>query len=138
MSHLSSQFKNIPALPAAGCEARVFAALRNAHLEAARRARQYSFVGFGISVILAASGIVVYGADLFASEFWSLLSLVFSDGSIILQALPDYMASLLETLPIIPLLVLFAPLTLFLWSLAQWSTSVEGGRGLLGYFERVT
>ncbi len=92
-----------------------------------RRARQFSFLGIIVSLGVASFGAVEYGAVLLDSPFWLLFSLLFSDLGIIAGSFQDFFYSLLETLPLVPLLFLFAPLTLLFWSLSFLSKYMEQG-----------
>lgn len=64
-----------------------------------------------------------YGALFLQSDFWMLFSLLFSDLGLIAASFQDFFYSLLETLPVGPLLLLFLPLTLFFWSMSYFFSS---------------
>lgn len=51
-----------------------------------------------------------FGGTLIQSEFWSIVSIFFSDISSVTNYLGDFILLLLETLPIIPLLAFFVPI----------------------------
>ncbi len=63
-------------------------------------------------------GVYQYGLTLIQSDFWTLLSLIFSDLGVLMSSLQDFSYSLLETLPLVPLLALLAPIVLFFWSMS--------------------
>ncbi len=121
MKTLSHYFKSIACDPPTDWEGRLFARLERVKYERTRRFRRVALFGIGLSLGGVGMGIVEYGSMLVTSPFWSLLGLVVSDLASILQTLPDFAYSLLETLPIVPLLVLFTSLTLFFWSLSFWT-----------------
>ena len=80
------------------------------------RRRLFSVAGLMISAVVFVGSVVVYGGALLQSDFWMLGSLLFSDLRIIVASFQDFSLSLLETLPVVPLFVILAPLSLFFWS----------------------
>ena len=128
MKTLSDHFKNIACEPTPGFEGRMTRSLKLAEVQATRRVRMISLFGIILSLGSALFGVFEYGSALWQSTFWSLLTLLSTDLGLIVSALPDFAYSLLETLPIVPLLFLFAPLTLFFWSLSFWTKLAERGR----------
>lgn len=89
----------------------------------AKRKRSWALFGlltsFGVFSVFG----LQYGALFLQSDFWTLLSLVFSDLGIIAVSFQDFFYSLLETLPVGPLLLLFLPLTIFFWSTSLFFSS---------------
>lgn len=73
-------------------------------------------VGLAVSGLIFFVGVFQYGGSLLQSDFWSISSLLFSDLSVVATSFQDFTFSLLETLPVLPLFALLAPLSLFLWS----------------------
>lgn len=69
------------------------------------------FVGSFLVLFYAAS---VFGKAILESEFWYLVSLVFSDLSIIAQNWQEFTYSLLETMPVINLVAVLLPIFLSL------------------------
>lgn len=80
------------------------------------RRRQMSFVGLTFSVLIFSVGVFQYGGPLLQSDFWRFSLLIFSDLGLVISSLQDFIYSLLETLPVVPLSALLAPLALFFWS----------------------
>lgn len=89
----------------------------------AKRKRSWALFGLLTSFgVLSVFGLQ-YGALFLQSDFWTLLSLVFSDLGIIAVSFQDFFYSLLETLPVGPLLFFFLPLTIFFWSTSLFFSS---------------
>jgi hypothetical protein len=80
--------------------------------------RRWSSLGIALSLLTLVWGGVEYETALLQSDFWTLITLLFSDIDVVMRSLGDFGYSLLETLPIMPLLILFTPLTLFFWSMS--------------------
>ncbi len=138
MKTLSGHFKSIAIEPDPLFEERLGVSLRLAEVRAMRRVRMISLFGIILSLGSALFGVFEYGSDLWQSPFWSLLTLLSTDLGLIVSALPDFTYSLLETLPIVPLLFLFAPLTLFFWALSSWMRILERGGHTFIHGERIS
>lgn len=118
MNHLASIFKNIICAPDPSLEGRVLSALRAERQRLLRWQNRLAVGSVVVSATLFAGTLFFLGAALAQSEFWSLLTLLFSDLGVILSSGGDFFYSLLETLPLVPLIALFAPLTLFFFSVS--------------------
>lgn len=138
MKTLSDHFKSIAIEPDPLFEERLGVSLRLAEVRAMRRVRMISLFGIILSLGSALFGVFEYGSALWQSPFWSLLTLLSTDLGLIVSALPDFAYSLLETLPIVPLLFLFAPLTLFFWALSSWMRILERGGHTFIHGERIS
>ena len=82
------------------------------------REKWFSLSILSLSVFVFFGGMYQYGPMLLQSDFWMLLSLVFSDLGILMGSFQYFIYSLLETLPFVPLLVLLVPVVLFFWSMS--------------------
>ena len=60
----------------------------------------------GVSLVVAA---FVYGHDFFTSNFWSMITLVFSDARVVASYWSEFLFSLLEMFPIKAVVFLLAP-----------------------------
>lgn len=69
-----------------------------------------SYAGLAVSFIAIFPAILKFGVDFFHSEFWRLFSLVFSDSMIVVGSWKEYLYSLGETLPIINIIAILAPI----------------------------
>ena len=78
-----------------------------------------AFSAFGVFASVSASLYIftIYGDSLLSSEFWSILSLAFSDAAIIASHYPEFFLSLLETLPAMTFAIMLIPIFTLLVSL---------------------
>lgn len=118
MNHLPSIFKNITCAPDPSLEERIFSALRAERKRLFRWQNRLAVGGVIGSVMLFVGTVFFLGTALVQSEFWSLFTLLFSDLGVIVTSGGDFLYSLLETLPLVPLIALVAPLTLLFLSMS--------------------
>lgn len=99
-----------------------------------RRRWNIGVARFGVVTggVVFGSSLWVYGPMVARSEFWNLLSLLFSDASTVLDSWQDYLFSLLETLPTVSLLVIVASTLALSFSVFLYSR-VSAGRQRLTY-----
>ena len=93
-----------------------------AKIEKIRKKRfwtKIAFSAFGVFASASASLYIftVYGNSLLSSEFWRILSLVFSDAAIIASHYPEFFLSLLETLPAMTFAIMLIPIFTLLLSI---------------------
>lgn len=101
--------------PPEGLEALI---LKKIELEKEKQVRRKLFLSyFGLAGSLAAImyAIVVFGSELLKSEFWSMVSLIFSDAFIVAGNWQGYTYSLLETFPVMHLIAILIPVFGLLW-----------------------
>ncbi len=118
MHEFSDYFKKITPVVPASLEKKVLLGLHAVILEEARARHQWAIVGLMLSLSGVAGVVWFLGEFLVQSTFWSLLMLLFSDPSTVANAFQDFGYSLLETLPLLPLILFLIPLTLLFWSLS--------------------
>ncbi len=117
MKRIQDVFREITTSePAPGLRSRVLARIEKEQKTLLAHRRQMSFAGLVFSTSLFSFGVFQYGGPLLQSDFWRFFSLIFSDLGLVTVSFQDFAYSLLETLPVVPLFALFAPLALFLWS----------------------
>lgn len=116
--------------PNSALQGRILAAVTAAEQEQILVYRRVSLAGITLSVGALLLGGFQYGTTLFESDFWTLMTLLFSDIDVIMYSLGDFGYSLLENLPLMPLLILFASLTLFFWSMSFLLSLPERGERL--------
>lgn len=75
--------------------------------------RVWSFSSLG----LTAYAIFAFGNSILKSDFWSILTLAFSDLKIVTAYWNDYLYSIMETLPVLNILGILIPVFLFILSL---------------------
>jgi hypothetical protein len=74
-----------------------------------------SYFGLGGSLAAMLYAILVFGKSFLNSEFWSMLSLAFSDIMVVAAHWNEFADSLMETFPVVNLIAILIPLfTLFL------------------------
>jgi len=81
-------------------------------------------VGITGSILFFLLAVLLYGQVIVESEFWELASLAFSDLGIIAQNWNKFAYSLMETLPVMYLAIILAPVFfLFLFSSSYLSSN---------------
>jgi len=90
---------------------------------------QTRIIGLGCCIMGSAS-VVAYGfinaaTELSRSGFFSFASLVFSDFSSAVANFPDFILSVAESVPALPIALLFGGIVFFLWSAARFSQALS-------------
>lgn len=107
-------FKQIVEAPSEILAERIMQAIE---AEKAKKFRQKLFLvrlAFLLSFLLMVYFVFHLGSIIVKSEFWTLFSLIFSDGKILAEYWNEYLFSLLETFPAIQLVFLLVPMYLLL------------------------
>lgn len=73
-----------------------------------------SYAGLTVSAAAGLYALVALGIDFLRSEFWSLLSLLFSDALVVLGNWKSFLFSLGENFPVADAIILLIPLFSFL------------------------
>ena len=125
MSKLSLSFKKIEAtVPASDLERKI---LRSIALEKSARTKRrlmFSYAGLAGSLAMLAYVGITSAKAFFESDFLQLTQLAFSDAAVVAHYWSAFALALLETVPVVPLLLLFIPLlTLFLSFSMYFSTA---------------
>lgn len=102
--------------PPAGLADFVFARIEKEKIKRAKRQLVFSYFGLGGSFALATFVVAVFGQAFWQSEFWTMLSLIFSDISIVAGNLDTYALSLLETFPATHMAIFLIPIFMMLFS----------------------
>jgi hypothetical protein len=87
--------------------------LRRIEMERSRQIRRkliFSYSGMAASFSAAVYTLIYFGSAFFKSEFWSIFSLIFSDIMIVAGNWKTYLYSLLETLPVVNLVLILIPI----------------------------
>ena len=75
----------------------------------------FSQAGLIGSILAVFYTLFSFGQTLLKSEFWSMLSLLFSDWQIVARNFYDFVYSVLETFPVLTVVIILIPIfTLFL------------------------
>lgn len=124
--NLSEIFKEITEIqPAPGLQARIFQAVAMEKDRAAERKLWVSRLGLGLSSAVFLASVSVFGKAILQSEFWSIVSLVFSDLLVVARNWQDFSYSLLETFPTVGATAVLVPVMMLLFS---FSVYLEAGR----------
>lgn len=114
---LSQLFKNTQDLELSdGLEAFILSEIGAIKRKSAQRKLALSYAGIFGSVIAATYFVVSFGGGIVESEFFSLISLAFSDLGIVLANWKEFVYSLLETFPVVYAAVILAPIFTLLLS----------------------
>lgn len=121
MSSIRFYFQHLARLdPNPSLETRVLGALRQEQARSLLFRKRIALVALIVSSLLFVGAVVSAGVTLVQSDFWTMLGLLFSDPAVMLDVAGDFFSVLLETLPLMSLLFLLAPLALSFWSAGAW------------------
>lgn len=132
MNSLNRIFKDIQVFPEPVLEERILRVLSQEQERLVRKRTRLAVSGVALSIVLFLGTTLFLGTALIQSEFWSLFKLIFSDMGALMTSSGDFLYSLLETLPIVPLIAFFIPSTIFFFSMSFWLSLDE--RGVTGKF----
>ena len=114
MKNLAHIIKTIVApVPPAGFEERIFLALEKAQAKELRMKLIFIWSGLMASGGMLAGSMYLWKDAVLESSFWSLVALIFSDAGVVWAHTSEFALSLLETLPVVPLMAIFAGLAAF-------------------------
>ncbi|TAK96212.1 hypothetical protein EPO05_02275 [Patescibacteria group bacterium] len=120
---LSQIFKDTDALnPSPELERAVLRRIELLAENKIKRARVWMYAGFAGASVSFVWAIVAFGGSILQSEFWSIISLVFSDAKIVLANWNDFWYSVLETFPTVSLIAMLIPTAVALWLMSIWSS----------------
>jgi hypothetical protein len=121
MSKLIQLFQNIPEIsPSPALEQAVLHKIEFLEGRKAKRAQVWSYAGFAGSIATFVYAIAAFGGTLAQSEFWSIISLAFSDAQIVAANWREFLYSGLETFPVVGAIAMLIPTVILLWSLSQY------------------
>lgn len=107
--------------------------LKKIELEKKKQVRGKLFLAyFGLAGSLASAvcAVSIFGNEFLKSEFWSMISLIFSDAFIVAGNWREYAYSLLETLPVMQMIAILVPTFTFLLSLNFYLSSRKNKHNL--------
>ena len=111
-------FKNLKNIePSAGLEARIS---RKIALAKKWQAEKRLILADALALFSAGTfvfGLLNFWKNIYTSEFWSLLKLLFSDTAAVATFWKDFLFSLLETFPAVHFAIILAPILLLMVSL---------------------
>jgi hypothetical protein len=116
MEKLRKMFKNTKDLePSAGLEGFILAKIEAIGSKKTQKRLVFSYAGLLGSMVAVFYSVAVFGEGIIRSEFFSLVSLAFSDAAIVAQNWREFSYSLLETFPAVYAAIIIVPIsTLFL------------------------
>lgn len=111
-------FKNLPELePSLKLESFILAKIERERNKIIREKKALAWAGILGSAMAAIYAVSIFGQEILQSDFWSIISLAFSDINIVLSNWNDYALSLLETFPAVYAAFMLAPIFILLLSL---------------------
>jgi hypothetical protein len=114
---LTQLFKNIAELePPIKLVGFIFSQIEKEKIKKAKRQLIFSYLGLFSSGALAIFALTIFGQAFWQSEFWTMLSLIFSDIAIVAKNWDTFLMSLLETFPVVHAAILLVPVFLVLVS----------------------
>lgn len=114
---INQVFKNIPEIePTFGLESRIFRCIELEKTGIAKRNLMFYRAGLFSSLVVFLASALVFGKDVLQSEFFSLISLAFSDAAIVAQNWKEFSYSLLETFPAVYAAIIIVPVFTLLLS----------------------
>lgn len=118
MNKLKELFKNIHEIePPSVLEKTILSRIEILRNQSLKKRLALSYFGLAFSFLTMISAIIVFGKNIWQSEFWSIFFLIFSDSLILAEYWKEFLYSLLETFPVIPTVVILAPVLILLLSL---------------------
>lgn len=106
--------------------------MQKIEIERVRRLRRRAaLLRFSIasSVVVAIGSFAATWSNLFDSQFWNLASLAWTDSDLIVLHFNTYIFSLLETLPVLEMVVLLLPIFLVLVLFANYYAVISQKNG---------
>lgn len=95
--------------PSSGLEERILLAIEEADHLARRKKLLWSQMGLVFSSVAAVLAVIFYGQEFFASSFWSMVSLAFSDAQVVALYWSEFSLSLIETFPLQAVMFMIVP-----------------------------
>ncbi|KKR19845.1 MAG: hypothetical protein UT50_C0028G0007 [Candidatus Moranbacteria bacterium GW2011_GWA2_39_41] len=119
--NLHTIFANLPEVgPDSKLSGRIFQAVAAEKDRVIRKKLLISRLGLATSMTIFLVAIFAFGQEILQSEFWSMVSLVFSDMIVVAQNWQDFTASLLETFPTVSVVAILAPVVMLLFSFSVY------------------
>lgn len=121
VKQLNQAFKAIKSIePPAKLRAAILCNIKEAEIRQMRRKLMFSEAGLVGSVLAVFYTLFAFGQTLFKSEFWSMMSLVFTDAGIVLSHWNDFLYSVLENFPVLTLVIILLPIFVLFISISSY------------------
>jgi len=125
-SSINKLFKNLKdAEPRDLLSKRILSAVARERRARTRQKLMLSYSGMAVSLVALAYAIPVFGNTLVKSDFWSVVSLAYSDAGILWGHWNSFLYSLLETFPVIDVIALLIPVFTLCLSLAAFAKFIN-------------
>lgn len=106
--------------PADGLSERIFVAVRAEKDRVIKWKLMISRWELGLSGMISVTAAFFFGQAIAQSEFWNIVSLIFSDMATVAQNWQNFSYSLLETFPIISAAAILAPIMALMFSFSKY------------------
>lgn len=119
--NLHKIFKSVTELdPAENLCGRILAMVEAEENRIIKRKMIISRFGLGLSAVAFLTAVFPFGQIIAQSEFWNIVSLIFSDMQVVAQNWQDFSYSLLETFPTVSMVVVLAPIMMLMFSFSAY------------------
>jgi len=121
MKRLNQAFKDITSIePPSNLEAAILCDIKNAQVRQMRRKLVFSEAGLIGSILAVFYTLFAFGQAFIRSEFWSMVSLAFSDAGIVFSHWNDFLYSTMETFPVLTVVIILIPVFSLLISASSY------------------
>lgn len=129
MNTLRTLFKDMETRPKkVELQSELFLAIESLKNSQLKRRMQISYAGLFLSGAGTVFAGFTYGGTFAQSEFWSVVSLFFSDAHIVASYWNEFFLLLMETIPIVPILLILIPTFVFLLFLSMFFKTTQRHR----------
>lgn len=133
MKRLHQAFKSIGSIELpAHLETEIIDLIKMEKLKGIRRRLIFSEVGLVGSMLAIFYVIFTSGSALIRSEFWSMMTLLFSDAGTVLSNWQDFVFSAMETFPVFTVISMLLPIFILFISIAYYFSNHKKISGLSG------
>lgn len=121
MKRLNQAFSSIKSIePPAKLEGAILCEIKKLQTRKMRQKLILSEIGLIGSILAVFYTLFAFGTALLRSEFWSMVSLAFTDAGIILSHWQDFLYSAMETFPVLTLAAILLPIFALLMSASSY------------------
>lgn len=121
MDKLREVFKNISELePSSKLELAILRHIRREHTKEMRQRLALAYFSLAGSTLAIIYTMFTFGQSILKSDFWNLLTLLFSDAQVVLANWSDFLFSILENFPVLAVIAVLVPIFLFTLSMFSY------------------
>lgn len=126
---IANLFKNIRSVsPPSHLEGAILDAVRSEKKKRMRIKLVISRFGLAASVLAGVYTLAVFGKHFLNSEFWNILSLLYSDAAIVAVNWKEFGLSLVETFPFLPFVLILVPIFTLMLSIGAYLDSLKNNQ----------